>query len=440
MKSHASDTSRVIRLTKAAIDRAKPVHDQLGNMRQAFLWDSVTTGFGVRVGSRAKTFLYRKTVRGTETRIDIGRYGTEWTLEQARKEADRLRVQLADGHNPRAGSKFTLRDAWALYQSHLEVNHRSERTRLGYDQCLNKYLNDWLDVPLKEIDRARVRDRHKGIAKKVAAGEYAAKDNDGKPRRRDGRDGKVTADAVMHAFRAIWNRARRQHPELPECPTANVDWWRVRNETPPLSVDELKVWHAAVLESENPIRRDCLLLMLFTGLRVGTARTVRWEDVDLEARKLRIPRPKGGTKRAFDLPLTPQLVALLKQRGEANQQLIADGLLPEEAAAWVFPSTGKAGHIVEVEEAIDGLDWKPHQLRSTFITYAAKLDVSPYKVKLLVNHALPSKRDVTAGYTALDVDDLRVPMQLITDRIVVDVAPTEPTPTNVLPMRHRKRS
>ena len=34
------------------------------------------------------------------------------------------------------------------------------------------------------------------------------------------------ANGVMRVLRLIWRRVRRQHPELPEAPTMNVDFYR----------------------------------------------------------------------------------------------------------------------------------------------------------------------------------------------------------------------
>ncbi|VTL97867.1 Uncharacterised protein [Pseudomonas aeruginosa] len=58
-----------------------------------------------------------------------------------------------------------------------------------------------------------------------------------------------------------------------------------------------------------------------------------------------------------------------------------------------------------------------HGLRNTFITVAESLDVSPYAIKMLVNHSLPDKGDVTGGYMSIELERLRGPMQEITDRL-----------------------
>jgi integrase len=90
-------------------------------------------------------------------------------------------------------------------------------------------------------------------------------------------------------------------------------------------------------------------------------------------------------------------------------------------ATFVFPSFGKGGHIVGVTKSIKvlraktGLEFSLHDLRRTFITVAEALDISPYAIKALVNHALG--QSVTEGYIKMDVERLRAPQQLVTDRL-----------------------
>ncbi len=59
-----------------------------------------------------------------------------------------------------------------------------------------------------------------------------------------------------------------------------------------------------------------------------------------------------------------------------------------------------------------------HGLRNTFITVAESLDISPYAIKMLVNHSLPDKQGVTAGYISPELERLRAPIQQISERIL----------------------
>jgi integrase len=67
--------------------------------------------------------------------------------------------------------------------------------------------------------------------------------------------------------------------------------------------------------------------------------------------------------------------------------------------------------------AASGVPFTLHDLRRTFTTTAERLDISPYTIKRLINHRLPS--DVTAGYIVIHLDRLRKPLQAINDFLLI---------------------
>jgi integrase len=325
-------------------------------------------------------------------------------LSPARNQANERRREAKAGQDPRGGG-ITLRGALEL---HLASKVRSPRTEQEYRDKPRLHLPDWLDRPLASISRQMVRERHRLIT--AGSGAYAA-------------------NGTMRVFSACWNRARRQHPELPECPTVNVDWHKERPRRNAIKRELLPQWWREIGQTP-PVRRDFYRLALFTGLRRQTLTTIRREHIDLEARTLFIPKPKGGEDRAFTLPLSSYLVELIGARLEAND---AD-------CPWLFPAESKEGHIVEpMLRNNGGVPFTIHSLRATYMSAATAAGVHPYHLKLLVNHALP-QADVTAGYLREDeVDALREPQQKVTDWLLAAV---EPAPAReagasaaVLPLR-----
>lgn len=63
-----------------------------------------------------------------------------------------------------------------------------------------------------------------------------------------------------------------------------------------------------------------------------------------------------------------------------------------------------------------GVKFTLHDLRRTFITIAESLEIPAYALKRLLNHKM--NHDVTAGYIVMDVERLRMPMQMIADHLV----------------------
>jgi integrase len=154
---------------------------------------------------------------------------------------------------------------------------------------------------------------------------------------------------------------------------------------------------------------DYLLFVLYSGLRRNDAATARWSDVDWTNAALTVPAPKGG--RPFQLPLSKQLLALLRARQACE---VASTLHPK--SEWIFPSKSAAGHIAEPREELE-VNFTIHSLRNTFITVAESLDISPYAIKMLVNHGTPDRQDVTAGYITPELQRLRDPMQRVSDQL-----------------------
>src|SRR6266436_4884268 len=58
----------------------------------------------------------------------------------------------------------------------------------------------------------------------------------------------------------------------------------------------------------NPIRREFHLFTLLSGCRPAALKEVEPSRVDFRRRMVHIPKPKGGAKRAFDIPLSREMI------------------------------------------------------------------------------------------------------------------------------------
>jgi len=88
---------------------------------------------------------------------------------------------------------------------------------------------------------------------------------------------------------------------------------------------------------------------------------------------------------------------------------------------FVFTGNSKAGYLVEPQEQIktivkmSGITFTIHDLRRTFITIAESIDIPAYTLKRLLNH---KSQDITNSYICIEIERLRKPMQLITNKIL----------------------
>jgi integrase len=431
--------SVVSKFTKTFVDRA--TND---GARQRLYWEDALRGFGLRVGAKAKTFFVQREVNGITKRFTLDRYGV-LTVEEAREKARKALEKMRGGIDPKAEREakakveaargLTLRQAFELYAS---AKDRDPRTVSDYQYSLEHYLDDWLDRPLLSLGtdagRAEVHEQHLRIARDVARGAYAIKNKKGKARPHKKRNGETTADHAMHAFRAIWNRAMRQHAELPVSPTINIDWFRPPTDRSPIPYELLPKWHAGVTAIDNAARRDLLLVIILTGLRSNDAKTMRWENVDFARRALFVPDPKTGGP--FELPLSDYLLDLLAKRQQQHKADLAKKLLPKHAAPWVFGAWSKSGHVIEVREKIEGVPFAIHELRNTFSTVAEfKAGVPEKIVSVFMRHGQP-RRTMTQRYQKVRIDDLRAPMQAITDTFLALFR--ENPPAKVIPLKRKR--
>jgi Arm DNA-binding domain len=83
------------KITKRTVDHLSP------GSRDRILWDREVRGFGVRCrASGAKHYVLKMRVGGRQRWLTIGRHGSPWTPDNARREALRLLGLKAAGHDP----------------------------------------------------------------------------------------------------------------------------------------------------------------------------------------------------------------------------------------------------------------------------------------------------------------------------------------------------
>lgn len=386
-----------MRLTKSFVDHIEAPIDR----DQAFYRDAQLKGFAVRVtASGVKSFIMEKLVGGKVRRMTIGRYG-EITVEQARREAQKLLGKIATGIDPRAEQKNVELQSLSLYevfQDYLKARKTLKpRTLYDYKNVVNRAFADWKDKPLLSITKDKVAKLHASLGQE---------------------QGEAYANLAMRVLRALFNFAAGQyedaqgHSLVADNPVKRLSqtrsWYRVKRRQTYIKSHELSAWFHSLQKTTNETMHDYLLLVLFTGLRRNEAAQLKWSDIDLKAKTLTIPDTKNN--QPHTLPLSNYLSDLLVLRQQ------------RAASEYVFPGNGKGGHIVEPRKQTakviedSGVTFTIHDLRRTFITMAESLDISAYAVKRLINHKMTN--DVTAGYIISDVERLRKPMQAITDNLL----------------------
>lgn len=330
-------------------------------------WDTEIKGLGLFVGKRSKTWYFQKDLGGKTKRVLIGRYPTI-AAQAARQTAMGFALEMTRG----AGKHIqigapTLGQATDVYLQRPKL--RSEAHKDGLRQQFERHLPDWLGLPLDEISKSMVVDRHRRMA-----------------------DAPSTANHTLRYFRTVWNHARRTH-DLPECPTTAIEWYEERPDG--RIIEDLAAWNSRVGSLFNPIHSTFYELILYTGLRKTEALTLEWKNVHED--RIHLPVTKNG--RSFDLPIV-----------QKHHEILASvrGL----SSTWVFPSPkSPTGHVSGPQR----IEWSPHAHRRTFATVAMEAGILEEVVGRLLNHTplnLTGQR-----YVRPSLDALRPAMQTTCDEL-----------------------
>lgn len=166
----AGDQALLAKISKRAVDATQP-----DPARDLWIWDIGLKGFGMRVrptGHRVYVVEYRPGAGGRSApkrRVTIGRHGSPWTPESARREAERILGLVASGIDP-ASNKAALRGSptvaefGARYMEEHVERKRKARTAEHYRALADRFLFPALGrKKVSEITRQDVARLHNSM-------------------------------------------------------------------------------------------------------------------------------------------------------------------------------------------------------------------------------------------------------------------------------------
>lgn len=375
-----------VKLTKGSIARLE------AGAKDMIHWDAELKGFGVRVTPAGKiTFVVQGRVNGHRhgVRISIGSYQAV-PVDEARNIAREHLRTMRLGGDPREIGKQREASTVSLQRVCDDYVSRPGRLKPSSIAAIERHVATtfaaWKDKPIASITPAMCRARYREMLTGGLRGKRGAPGQ---------------ANHAFSILSALINYARRQHrrpdgtPLISENPVSILKDDRVRllarkSYIPDHSVGAcwlaLERWSLEARTRDAQSSIDLVRLILLTGLRIGEASTLRWDQINLEDRWFRIPNPKNGN--AVSMPISRQTAALLNARPRG------------EGSPFVFPSWGAAGHIKRPRDTMQNLrviagnSLTPHDLRRTYTHIALRqCRIEKYRVDLLTNHLT---RDVTS--------------------------------------------
>jgi integrase len=383
-----------IKLTKSSIDNI-----QYSDKTEIY-WDTLFPSFGLRVGRKSKVFIVQSRINGMSKRIKIGNYGT-YTLEQARDKARKYLYKMSNDQNPLHERKSNILTLLEAFNEHTKTRDLTHNTLRDYKCVIDNYLVDWQNIPIKNITKQMVVERHLKIGKHSPA----------------------RANMAMRVLKAVLNSARKRHgddddPIIINNPVEAISPFKIHPRISVIAPEELPALFMGLQKIESDTVRNYILLLLLTGLRREEGARIKWEHVDFRTKTLTIYDTKNHIP--LIIPLSNYLFCLFKRRHEYRIN------------EYVFPSKNGKGHLINIhcqiarikELSIDpnikgdtGISFTLHDFRRTYITIAESLGISPYTYKQLANHKLPAN-DMTARYVNLNLEQKRKAQQKITNYIL----------------------
>jgi integrase len=343
--------------------------------------DKDAAGLQLRVTSTSKAFFIQKRVNGKPERFEIGKF-PDYSIENARKEAARLKGLIAQGINPNNDARAlktetTLQDLFDEFLKHRR-NKRgaflSEKTKRSYRYDFGLYLGKWSNRKLSQL-----------------------KDTDfGKLHAEIGKEYPTTANRVIAMASSLFGYAAECKLYKGANPAHGIKKFPETKRDRFLQSDELPAFFTALAEEPNDTLRDYFLISLLTGARRSNVQEMEWSQINFGRAEWRIPTTKNGEPQT--VTLSAEALEILRNR---------QGCDP----VWVFPGTGSTGHLVEPKKAwrrvldragIDNL--RIHDLRRTLGSWQAKTGASLAIVGKSLNHKSPS---TTAIYARIDLDPVR---------------------------------
>lgn len=374
-----------------------------GRRREVF--DKVVKSLYIRVTAKGrKTFGIRKHFRGEALRTTIGTF-PDIKPELARKIATHQLGLLAQGIDPREEQKRQLlldMTLGELLEDYLAAKPNLKPNAVkDYRDKLNENCADWLERKAAAITESQVKHWHKRVAS---------------PSR---------ADGTARVLRALFNYAISEHQfeSNPVHVLTRLKLWHKPKRRmiylDPISHEEgqpsdLSRWWQYVSEldgdratSSGKMIGVYLRFLLLTGLRSQSeAARLRWKDVDLRRKTMEIAENKSN--RSVTLPLSDEAIGLLHE-------------VPLKRGPYIFINAHgtpllKTQHWIKKIAEDTGLHISPHDLRRSFISYAAYTGIREDVARRLSNHAI-NLRDAHTGYVIHNAEAMRAATNKVSDYI-----------------------
>ncbi len=389
-----------IRLTNQRIERAVCPPGK----GQSFIWDTESPRLAVRItAGGAKSFIFEGKLDRKTIRVTIGACSV-WTLEDARKEANRLQALVDQDIDPRElrqqhreeknrqkaaeenarreaerNQKYTLKALCETYADYLEAKGKKEAAgsaRSAMKRHIFEPHPDIAGTPAREVTPLQIADIIRCVMEA----------------------GKERSAGVLRAYLSAAFNCARKAPLDGKLPAVFIGFGVESNPVDPvptipvkarhriLSKEELKGYLAAL--GDNPVDLALRLALFSGGQRMAQILRTDVADWDPETKTIRLFDSKGKRRdpREHLLPLAPVaagIVTALVERSTATGKHL---LFASGRSRMHSRTPGKRA--LQISEQMDGAPFDLRDIRRTTETMLAALGISRDVRAQLLSHGI----------------------------------------------------
>jgi integrase len=371
-------------LSAAAVERLKPpAVGQIEHFDQGYPGLALRVSYG---GSRSWVFFYR--VHGKQRRMTFGRWPA-MTLAGAREAWRQARTAVERGEDPAAAKvearrrePDTVRSVGKQFaEKYLKRNRTGDEVARMLEQHLYPSLGH---RPIETITRRDILD----VVDTIEAKSSGARAN------------RVLANVKRLFSWAVERGIINASPAANVKPPAEEE---ARDRA--LSDDELRAFLRACEALGEPFG-PLFRLLLLTGQRREEVAGLPWTELDLPGAIWHLPGARTKNKRASDVPLAEQTVAILNGLTRRSALVFPDRSGARGVSGFsVAKARLDALMIAELRKADPEAElpaWRLHDLRRTAASGMARLGVAVHVVEAILNHKSGTISGVTAVYQRYD--------------------------------------
>jgi integrase len=346
------------------------------------LWDKRTQGFGLRLRKgTALTWIYQYGIGGQDYRMTLA---GSMSCEEARTKAEEYRVRVQGARNgdtnvihparAREQQRAIAAQPKALtfgahVQTYLEARKSvvKQNTFEEITRYLTKSFAELSTLTLDKIDLQTVAVELNAIEKAsgAASANRARSAIFGFYRWAIGEAGLCTDNPVRETLkRKGENKARDRALTNEEIAT---------------------VW----LNAPNSDYGNIVKLILLTGCRREEIGSLRWDEIDTDARTITIPADRSKNGKPHVIPLSDLAFEILRGIGRRG-----DHVFGRKATGFSGWSRGKK----DLDKIVKLEPWTVHDLRRSTATGMAEIGVQPHIVEACLNHISGHKSGVAGTY------------------------------------------